>query len=153
MAARVLHFGCDDCHRLLVLQRAGYEVTGASSPADLRAHLGGPEHWDCVALSEETGIEHGAPLRAIRQATSAPVVLFRRTGAEIDERAFDLTIDWLTGPMEWLGRLDLVMKQNHAHAASPRLAPPGHSKNSTAAQREIPEPGGSSASAAKASSS
>src|SRR5258708_16784159 len=39
MAARVIHFGPDDCHRLIVLESAGYAVDACDSLGQLRASL------------------------------------------------------------------------------------------------------------------
>jgi hypothetical protein len=104
MTARFLHFGLDDCHRIAVLRGAGYDVIEAYSPSDLRAHLRTGQ-FNAVLISEDGENEPIDILRAVRCETSAPVLLFRSTYRDIDQRGFAGVIQPLDRPAEWLCEL------------------------------------------------
>jgi len=45
MAAKILHFGWDDCYRLQVLRVAGYDVLESETLAELCDHLQRVDRW------------------------------------------------------------------------------------------------------------
>jgi hypothetical protein len=115
MAARVIHFGPDDCHRLMVLRSAGYTVESCLSLGQFRAFLLAAVETDAVLLSDGDG-DGVAPDQAaalIRDCCSAPVVLFRSTNRAYEEAAFDLVVQSLTPPEAWLREVDALIAKHY----------------------------------------
>jgi hypothetical protein len=108
MAARVIHFGPDDCHRLMVLQSAGYVVEDCLSLGQLRASLAGDEAC-AVLLSDGDGVAPEEALALARDCSSAPVVLFCGTNRDYEDAAFDLIVHSLTRPEVWLCEVDALI--------------------------------------------
>jgi hypothetical protein len=108
MAARVIHFGPDDCHRLMVLQSAGYAVEDCLSLGQLRASLAGDEA-DAVLLSDGDGVAPEEAVALARGCSSAPVVLFCSTNQVYEDAAFDLVVHSLTRPEIWLREVDALI--------------------------------------------
>ena len=102
MAAKVIHFGTDDCYRLRVLRRAGYDITDCGNLAQFRAALRPDAGADAVILNDGDG---SLPELAIALAHSqqlAPVVLFPSPERSYDARQLDLVVAVCTPPEEWL---------------------------------------------------
>lgn len=115
MAARVIHFGLDNCHRRDVLRRDGYEVTEPSSLLELITYLRNATlSFDAVVLSEDEEMVPASVLRAIRSETGAPVILFRRTNRQLDESGFTRVIEVLTSPVKWLHELEQVIAEHRS---------------------------------------
>jgi hypothetical protein len=102
MAARVIHFGWDDCCRIPVLRAAGFEVREVKSLDELSVVLQNDEPLNAVFVSEST--EEGAVQAAemSRRCSPAPLILFRRSLRAIDEKTFDKVYSCLTPPDVWL---------------------------------------------------
>jgi hypothetical protein len=101
LAARVIHFGWDDCYRLAVLQRAGYHVIEAGCIAELQSELRSAR-YDAIVLSEDQDMEVAEVLDVVRRATRAPVILFRRTFRPMEARRIDLVVEYQVLPRDWL---------------------------------------------------
>ena len=106
MDVQIIHYGVDDCHRVPVLQFAGYAISDCrSSIAQLRAVLQSTQNAGAVVM---TGIEELAPQRAVsiaRSISTAPLVLFPGNASGIVEPEFDLVIPALTPPEQWLSEM------------------------------------------------
>ena len=112
MAAQVIHFGGDDCHRVQVLRWAGFDVHESDSLESLREYLRGGA-VDAIILAEDS--RHADQAAAfIRRHTSAPLILFRRHQFEIDERNFDRVYQWLVPPAVWLTETAELIAQSQA---------------------------------------
>jgi hypothetical protein len=106
MGVRIIHYGVDDCHRVPVMQFAGYVIAECqSSIAQLRAALQSTQDAGAVVM---TGIEDLSPQRAVsiaRSRTTAPLVLFPQGTSSIFEPEFDLVVPALTPPEQWLSEM------------------------------------------------
>jgi len=102
MVAKAIHFGVDDCYRVLVLQRAGYDVKQSPSLDALIMALQNQRHVAAVFISEgdRRSTERAADL--VRRFSPARVILFRTSQRAIDERKFDRVYATLTPPENWL---------------------------------------------------
>jgi hypothetical protein len=109
MAARIIHFGPDDCHRLMVLRSAGYAVDGCVSLAQLRRLLLGGAEAEAVLLSDGPAVELEEATSLTRKCSSAPVVLFSGTNRNYEGMSFDLVVHSLTPPEAWLRGVDKVI--------------------------------------------
>jgi hypothetical protein len=109
MAARVIHFGPDDCHRLMVLQSAGYAVDDCVSLGQLRASLLVAGEADAVLLSDGDGVDPEEAAALARGCCSVPVVLFGNTNRAHKDAAFDLVVHSLTPPEVWLREVDALI--------------------------------------------
>lgn len=116
-AARVLHFGSDDCNRLAVLQQAGYEASVCRSAPELvqRVEAGS---LDAVLFPQVPAKR--VRIHELRTRANIPFVLF---GAPIDlgnPAPFDLIIEPITSPEVWLRRLSRtieVFRRNRENSA------------------------------------
>jgi hypothetical protein len=109
MAARVIHFGQDDCSRVQVLRSAGYEVREAGSLRDLSFDLQCDEHVDAVVVSEDYRRTAEQAAAVVRQHSTAPLILFRRFFDGLDESQFDRVFSPLMPPEKWLlGTAELI---------------------------------------------
>ena len=113
MAARVIHFGWDDCYRVPVLRAAGFEVEEAKSLGELGVDLQRKQAVDAVIVSEE--LEPTAELVAerVRKAVPVPVILFRRSQREIDERKFEKVYTCTTPPDVWLSEMAALIAKGY----------------------------------------
>ncbi len=102
MAARVLHFGWDDCYRIQVLRQAGYTVAEADSLEMLDLDLQRDPPVDAVILSDDDGNSMELAARVVRRRSAAPIILFRRSQRPLDERNFDLVFLSFVPPQIWL---------------------------------------------------
>ena len=114
MAARLLHFGWDDCYRVLVLRRAGYAVTEAETLGELDLDLRQGEPLHAVVLSEDAPPITEQAVGIVRRHSTAPVILFRRSHGDLDERQFDQVFSWFVPPEEWLERTAALIAQSQA---------------------------------------
>lgn len=112
MAARIIHFGPDDCHRLTVLRSAGYSVDACGSLGQLRASLVADREADAVVMTEGDGVAPEEAITLARSHSSAPVVLFSGSNRSYEESSFDLVVHSLTPPDEWLVEVDVLIAKN-----------------------------------------
>jgi hypothetical protein len=111
MAARVIHFGPDDCHRRMVLQSAGYSVDECYSLSELRARLLTDAGFEAVLMSEAEGLAPEDAAALARMYCCGPIVLFRGTNLSYEDSEFDLVIHALTPPDVWLGEVETLIKR------------------------------------------
>jgi len=114
MPAKVIHFGLDDCHRLMVLRSAGYTVDECRSVLQLREMLETGEVPDAVLISDCEGV---SPLEAVtlaRTFSPNPLILFRSTNLTYEDGGFDLVVPCLTPPAVWLSEVDAVIEKSRA---------------------------------------
>jgi hypothetical protein len=121
MADRIVHFGTDACHRLLVLQDAGYAVNDCHSILELRSALEERHQTAAIVMTGSPGtVGRTAGRTAVRLARScshAPLILFRDGNDEGDKSEFDLVIPALTPPSEWLEAIATVIERCRALCA------------------------------------
>lgn len=102
MAARIIHFGIDECYRLKVLRRAGYEVDDCRNFIQFRSALDCEIAADAVILNDSQG---SVPLTAIplaRSRTTAPIILFPYSRRSYLWEQVDLVVPSFTPPKDWL---------------------------------------------------
>jgi hypothetical protein len=109
MAAKIVYFGADTCHRLPVLRRAGYFVENCRSAEHLAALLGSGG-IDAVLATDRDGDVPDGLVALVRSRWTVPVILFRDSNRDCNERRFDLVIAALTPPPRWLGELDDLIR-------------------------------------------
>jgi hypothetical protein len=118
MAARVIHFGPDDCHRLIVLQSAGFSVDACNSLGQLRASLTVGGEADAVVMSDADGIAPDEVVSLAKTHSTAPVVLFRGTNRVYEDSRFDLVVHTLTRPEVWLNEVNTLIAKGRVLRAS-----------------------------------
>src|SRR5947209_8439943 len=102
MAARVIHFGWDDCYRVQVLRSVGYEVHEATSLDALGLDLEQDSLVDAVVVSEDQPVTTEKAADLVRSKSRAPLILFRHSQRELDESKFDRVHSWFVTPAFWL---------------------------------------------------
>lgn len=130
MAARVVHFGCDACRRLLVLHMTGYAVDDFSSILKFRCALQDSTQTAAVLFTGEDETDRKEALTLARAQSCAPLILFETSNAPADEADFDLVIPPLTPPEEWLGRIAATIQQRRARV-HPNLPDPSDARITT----------------------
>lgn len=111
---RVLHFGFDNCYRVRVLQSAGYEVTESRSFAKLGFDLKRDTQIDAVIVSEDDPKSAEQAADFVRQHRFAPVIVFRRGQAALDETKFDRVYQTSIPPKIWLTDMATLIKQSRS---------------------------------------
>lgn len=114
MAARVIHFGVDQCYRLNVLRRAGYEVDTCGNLIQLREILESKGETDALMVSDSDGSVRSQAISLARSRTSAPIILFPDSIHSYSTAEVDLVVPCFTPPEEWL--LDLANLIVHSRA-------------------------------------
>ncbi len=142
MAARVIHFGVDDCYRLSVLRRAGYDVDDCSDEIQLRAVLETMGEADAVMVNDSDGSIPESVISLARARCAAPIILFPNASRTYSaEQEVDLVVPSFTPPQEWLLKLaNLIVRSRTLRAysqllqagGSPSRAPDGADPNSGA---------------------
>ena len=117
MAAKVIHYGADDCHRLMVLRSAGYSVDECHSLVQLRDRLARGAQPDALFLSDTEGVEPIEAMALARTQSSAPVILFRSTTLAYEDTGVDLIVHTLTPPEVWLEEVDALIEKCRASRA------------------------------------
>ena len=116
VAAKVIHFGADDCHRLMVLRSAGYFVDDCQSLVQLRNRLAKDDAADALLISDAEGVEPNEAIALARTHPSAPVILFRSTTLAYQEAGVDLIVHTLTPPEVWLPEVDALIERSRGSA-------------------------------------
>ncbi len=117
LAARVIYYGADDCHRLMVLRIAGYSVDECHSLVQLRDCLARGGQADALLLSDAEGVEPNEAIALARTHSSAPVILFRSTTLAYEDTGVDLIVHTLTAPEVWLAEVDRLIAKGRASRA------------------------------------
>jgi hypothetical protein len=123
MAARVIHFGVDDCYRLSVLRRAGYDIDDCSSLVQLQAALESKREADAVMVNDCNGSVPELAISLARSWSSAPIILFPNSSRTYNaEDEADLVVPSFTPPEEWLLKLaNLIVRSRSLRAYSQLL--------------------------------
>jgi hypothetical protein len=114
MFARVIHFGQDDCHRLMVLRSAGYLVKDCLSLNQLRAALETADVPDAVLMGDCDGAIASEVTAIARDHSARVMVLFRNDNLALEGSGFDLIVPCLTPPEVWLEQLDVLIEKRRA---------------------------------------
>ena len=122
MAARVIHFGRDDCYRVLVLRYLGYEVWESESLDALRTNLECDDAVDAVIISEELpySIEQAASIA--RQHRAAPLILFCHSEGMLDESRFDRVYSSFVPPDLWVSETATLIERGCSTGRCPTTA-------------------------------
>jgi hypothetical protein len=118
MAARIIHFGADNCHRLWVLKSAGYFIDDCQSVVQLRTVLQSGTDPDAVAFTENERFAPEEAVEVTRSHSSAPLILFRETHNDCVESVFDLVVPVLEPPEAWLTSVAALIARSQAIRAS-----------------------------------
>lgn len=111
MAAHVLHFGDDDCHRVSILESAGYNVEQCASLRQFVANLQAGSQRDAIFITERDGASPSDAAAAARSHSPAPLILFRTSNRRAAEKQFDLVVDSLEPPEQWLNEVRATIEK------------------------------------------
>jgi hypothetical protein len=125
MAANIVYFGVDTCHRLPVLERAGYSVENCYSVLQLDAVLDSGRPAEAVLMTDHDGNLPQDAITLTHSRSVAPLVLFRDANCSYAETAFDLVIPSLTPPEQWLEQIASLLEKSRALRAQSELLPSG----------------------------
>ena len=117
MAARIVHFGADNCCRLLVLEHAGYEIDHCSSVVKLGLALTTEREADAVVITEDPEAPRREAIALVRSRCAAPLILFQTAGSGYEESDFDLVIPALTSTHEWLEKIGAIIERSRSMMA------------------------------------
>jgi hypothetical protein len=117
MDARVIHFGPDDCHRVMVLRSAGYSIADCRSMVQLRDCLDGGATADALLTSDAEDFQPQEAIALAKTHVSLPVILFRTTTLSYEESGVDLVVHCLTPPEVWLNEVDALIEKSRAMRA------------------------------------
>jgi len=117
MAVRVLHFGKDNCNRLLVLRSVGYAVDTCRTVEEFHSVLQKGAGADVILVTTGPARERRQVITLARERSHAPLVLFSTCYDYADEAEFDLVIPPLTHPEEWLRKIAGLIEQSRALSA------------------------------------
>jgi hypothetical protein len=109
----IIHFGLDDCHRILVLTNAGYTVHSCTSLSQLRAALLGLAEVDAVVLTESDEFIFDEASSLIESNCGAPVVLFEAQPEHSGGSDVDLSVSGLISPEIWLEQIRELIHFSH----------------------------------------
>jgi hypothetical protein len=111
MAARVIHYGMDDCYRVAVLQGIGYTVEDCGTLVQLGAALSANPEVEAVLISETEGQTLETAAALAKSSSNAPLVLFRCLNGAYGDEKFDLIIETLTHPQKWVNDLKTLIER------------------------------------------
>jgi hypothetical protein len=121
MAARVIHFGVDKCHRLNVLKRDGYAVDACSSLVQLRHALQSEIDADVVMMSDDDGFVPSQAIAMTHAESLIPVIFFPSTDRSEETTCFDLVVPTFTPPEDWLLDLAILIVRSRTIRARSQL--------------------------------
>jgi hypothetical protein len=111
MPARVIHYGPDECHRLMVLESAGYAVEDCDCLEKMRGLLADGTAADAVLVSDGHGVSLREVVVVARANSSLPVILFLNTNLAYDDAGVDLVVHCLTPPEVWLNDVESLIEK------------------------------------------
>ena len=112
MAANLVYFGVDTCHRLRVLARAGYTVENCYSALQLEAVFDSSCPAEAVLMTDHEGKLPQDAITLTRSRSDAPLILFRDSNHSYAETAFDLVVPSLTAPGQWLKQIAVLLEES-----------------------------------------
>ncbi len=107
---RVVYLGRDDCYRVMILTKAGYAVQQCSSLAELVRSFESGVLADLICIAEGHEPYSAEALSLARTKYITPMILFRNTGWIYNGFKFDLEIESLAPPGEWLGEIERILR-------------------------------------------
>jgi len=122
-SATLLHVGHDFCHRIPVMEKAGFIVCRSACSIDaVRGALMPAQDFGAIAFENDTGPVANEVVSVARELFIVPIILFENPSVDCDERAFDLVIRKLTPPAIWLAALASAIEESRQmREASRRL--------------------------------
>jgi len=111
MPARVIHFGLDDCHRLMVLESAGYAVEDCDCLVRLRALLADGAPVAALLVSDGDRVLLHEVVALARTQSSVPIILFPNANVSLENAGVDLVVDCLTPPDVWLNDVEGLIEK------------------------------------------
>ena len=103
---KIIHFGEDSCHRLMVLEGVGYSVERCESIENIEYYLRSPDPPDAIIISDEFGKASRVVAYLANVDLPIPLILFASTHEPDADSNFDLVIPALTSPSNWLSRIE-----------------------------------------------
>jgi hypothetical protein len=120
VAAKVLFFGQDTRQCIPVLKRAGYSVDVYASVVEMRPSVFDDPDAAAVAISATWEPFLRDPISIARHHTTIPFILFEGAGEGPAQSIFDLVVPARRAPSQWLGELDLLIRECWATRAQAR---------------------------------
>lgn len=108
-AARILHFGDDACHRLTVLEQAGYQASVCRTGRELVQRVR-EDGLDAVLFPRLPAVR--LRVDELRRETRVPFVLWSAEEDVIRAGTFDLVVDPITDPRIWLRKLEETIRRS-----------------------------------------
>ena len=135
MAARVIHFGVDDCYRLSVLRRAGYDIDDCRNLVQLRAALESKREADAVMVNDSSGSIPEFVISLARSRSTAPIILFPNSSRTYSTEPVDLVVPSFTPPEDWLLDLaNLIVRSRTLRACSQLLQEAEHAASAASSK-------------------
>jgi hypothetical protein len=123
---RIIHFGEDSCHRLMVLEGVGYSVGRCESIQDIEFYLRSPHLPDAVVISGELRKASRVATFLANADLPLPVILFAGTDESYTESEYDLVIPALTSPSDWLSSIEETIERFHGRRSNLSVLAQGH---------------------------
>lgn len=120
MAASLLHFGVDECNRVLLLRDRGYSVDLCLTLGEFHSTLANRAEAQAVLVPERPGIERREVVTLTRTTSRAALVLFSGTYTE-EAPEFDLVIPPLDSPADWLQKIAILIEKSRALNSASRV--------------------------------
>jgi hypothetical protein len=119
MAARIIYFGPDTCHRLPILSNAGYTIENCTSIEQLRAALKAIDQADAVLLTDSG---NGVPeaIDFLGSHSAVPLILFCDSQSNSPGSGVDLIVPILTPPSLWLAEIETLLDQSRQRPVNPQ---------------------------------
>jgi hypothetical protein len=117
---RAVYYDADDTDlRAAVLRAAGYEVDECFSLRELADCLKADQSTDLVCIADTRDRPAEGALALARGSSRAPIVLFGSTGHHCSQRSWDLEIEPLTAPSEWLEDIAELLAETRVGSRKP----------------------------------
>ncbi|MGA7107300.1 MAG: hypothetical protein WBV28_19415 [Terracidiphilus sp.] len=118
MAARIIYFGPDTCHRLPILSNAGYTIENCTSVEQLHAALT-LDQADAVLLTD-SGNDVPEAIDFLGSHSALPLILFCDSQSNSPGSGVDLIVPILTPPSLWLAEIQTLLDQSRQPVINPQ---------------------------------
>jgi hypothetical protein len=122
MPARIIHVGPDVCHRLSVLQSAGYSVKECNSVDELRQSLESDAQPDAVVVTQDHGQLFRKAASLVHGYSDIPLILFGERQGTCTDSSIDLVVPVLASPERWLKEIAVLVAHFQALRLRSRMA-------------------------------
>ena len=113
MAARIVHFGTDECWRLEVLSGAGYIVEPSGTSIPRLSQLLTSAQVDAIAISEDRRECDDEVVMVSRSLSPAPIILFQGVNRRSVPPPVDLVISSTSHSIsEWLQEIESLIQRS-----------------------------------------